>query len=238
MLHLAIRAGAESVPETGVRPTVEKKTMGHRALMLLACLFLATSVPVAAQAQSASDLEARARALGTTIDLANVPHPDQGVEWGRAEGVVEASPADVLAIVYDYAQYAGIFPYFEKSRVLSQRGNDAIVYLEAKVLHGAATLWSQVRMTARSPTPNTRVIEARMMKGKGNIGQLLARWEVTPVDGGQKTFVRFQLLVDPDLPMPDLVISSEMKKGAGQAFRALRTRVAQRVYASRSNNRM
>jgi hypothetical protein len=50
--------------------------------------------------------------------------------------------------------------------------------------------------------------------------------------------VAFQLLVDPDLPMPDMVVSSEMKKGAGQAFRALRNRVAQRVYASRANNAM
>jgi ribosome-associated toxin RatA of RatAB toxin-antitoxin module len=213
--------------------------MGHRALMLLASFFFATvSVAAQAQAPAAVDLDARARALGTNIDLTNVPHPDQGVDWGRAEGVVAASPADVLAILSDYAQYAGIFPYFETSRVLSQRGTDAIVYLEAKVLNGAATLWSQVKITARSPTPQTRVVEAKMMKGKGNIGQLIARWEVTPVDGGQKTFVTFQLLVDPDLPMPDMVVSNEMKKGAGQAFRALRTRVKQRVYASRSNTSM
>ncbi len=211
--------------------------MGHRALMLLASFFFAT-LPVAAQAQAAGDLDARAHALGTTIDLSNLPHPDQGVDWGRAEGVVDARPADVLAILSDYAQYAGIFPYFETSRVLSQRGSDAIVYLEAKVLNGAATLWSQVKITARSPTPQTRVVEAKMMKGKGNIGQLIARWEVTPVDGGQKTFVAFQLLVDPDLPMPDMVVSNEMKKGAGQAFRALRTRVKQRVYASRSTSSM
>jgi hypothetical protein len=41
--------------------------------------------------------------------------------------------------------------------------------------------------------------------------------------------VVFQLLVDPDFPMPDMVISNEMKKGAGQAFRALRKRAAERT---------
>jgi ribosome-associated toxin RatA of RatAB toxin-antitoxin module len=216
--------------------------MGLRAALTLLASIMIAIVPVIAQAQApaqtAAQAEARAKTLAGTIDLSNVPHPEQGVQWGRSEGVLDASPNDVLAILHDYGQYAGIFPYFEKSRVLSQRGSDAIVYLEAKVLHGAATLWSQVRITARSPTPETRVIEARMMKGKGNIGQLLARWEVTGVDGGQKSFVTFQFLVDPDLPMPDMVVSGEMKKGAGQAFRALRTRVAQRVYASRSNNAM
>ena len=201
--------------------------------------FLLTGLPVTSRAEGPGDVTARARALGATIELANVPHPDQGVQWGRAEGVVDARPDDVLTIIHDYAQYAGMFPYFEKSRVLSQRGTDAIVYLEAKVLHGAATLWGQVRMRASSPSPRTHVVEARMMKGKGNIGQLLARWEVTPVEGEQRCFVVFQLLVDPDLPMPDMVISSEMKKGAGQAFRALRKRVAQRAsYASRSNSAM
>ncbi|MEY4510081.1 MAG: hypothetical protein RLZZ450_2203 [Pseudomonadota bacterium] len=176
------------------------------------------------------------------IALANVPGPTGGVEWGRAEGVIDAHPADVLAILHDYAQYAGLFPHFEKSRVLSQRGTDAIVYLEAKVLHGAATLWGQVRMTSTesgAPDVATHVVEAKMMKGKSNIAQLLARWEVTPVDQGRRTKVAFQLLVDPDLPVPDVVVSGEMKNSAGRAFRALRQRASQRaVYAARPNTAM
>jgi ribosome-associated toxin RatA of RatAB toxin-antitoxin module len=152
--------------------------------------------------------------------------------------VVPARVEDVLTILHDYGRYAGLFPYFEKSRVLSQRGNDAIVYLEAKVLHGAATLWGQVRMSAKDPGSPTRVIEAKLMKGKGNMSQLLARWEVTPVDS-QRTHVIFQLLVDPDFPMPDMVISNEMKKGAGQAFRALRKRATERAaIVSRSTRTM
>jgi ribosome-associated toxin RatA of RatAB toxin-antitoxin module len=158
--------------------------------------------------------------------------------------VIDAHPADVLAILHDYAQYAGLFPHFEKSRVLSQRGTDAIVYLEAKILHGAATLWGQVRMSSTAsgssdPTAASHVVEAKMMKGKSNIAQLLARWELTPVDEGRRTKVAFQLLVDPDLPVPDVVVSSEMKNSAGRAFRALRQRASQRaVYAARPNTAM
>jgi ribosome-associated toxin RatA of RatAB toxin-antitoxin module len=211
--------------------------MSCRTVSVFAFL-LSLGVSVAsAQAPAPSPLDARAHALNGQVELANLPHPS-GIEWGRAEGVVDAAPSDVMAILNDYSAYAGVFPYFEKSKVLSQRGSDALVYLEAKILYGATTLWSQVRISATSPTSNTRVIEVKMMKGKGNIGNLLARWEVTPVDGGQRTFVAFQLLVDPDLPMPDSVISGEMKKGAGSAFRALRKKVAQRVYASRTNHAM
>jgi ribosome-associated toxin RatA of RatAB toxin-antitoxin module len=177
------------------------------------------------------------------IALANLPGPDGGVAWGRAEGLIDARPADVLAILHDYAQYAGLFPHFEKSRVLSQRGTDAIVYLEAKVLHGAATLWGNVRMsskaTGQSADMATHVVEAKMMKGKSNIAQLLARWELTPVENGRRTKVAFQLLVDPDLPVPDAVVSGEMKNSAGRAFRALRQRAGQRaVYAARPNTAM
>lgn len=222
--------------------------MNRRANALFGSLFvcsLALSAPVArAEGPVHSDIalnHVSAPASGP-ISLANVPGPTGGVEWGRAEGVIDAHPDDVLAILHDYAQYAGLFPHFEKSRVLSQRGTDAIVYLEAKVLHGAATLWGQVRMTSTesgAPAGATHVVEAKMMKGKSNIAQLLARWEISPVDQGRRTKVAFQLLVDPDLPVPDVVVSSEMKNSAGRAFRALRQRASQRaVYAARPNTAM
>lgn len=206
------------------------------AMLCLALLSASAGVGSVAAAQDAATQ--KASQLGETISLGNITHPESDVDWGRAEAVVDARSVDVLAVLNDYSQYAGMFPYFEKSRVLTQRGGDAIVYLEAKVLHGAATLWSQVRMSSKL-TANTTVVEARMMKGKGNIGQLLARWEITPVGEGQKTLVAFQILVDPDLPIPAGLVTDEMRKGAGQAMRALRKRVSQRSsFATRPNHAM
>jgi ribosome-associated toxin RatA of RatAB toxin-antitoxin module len=202
--------------------------MKSSGFIVLACL-VALSVSSRASAEGLTGTaEQRARSLGTNFNLSSVQEPQSGVEWGRAEGVIAARPDQVLAILNDYAQYAGLFPYFQKSKVLSQRGSDAIVYLEAKVLHGAATLWSQVRMKSGQSAGETRVVEARMMRGKGNISQLLARWEVTPLADGQRSYVAFQILVDPDLPLPDLAINSELRQGAGKAMRALRNRVRQR----------
>ena len=198
--------------------------MSHRAIALVSCvIFGLCALPASA------DSDAPPTAQANSVALANVPGPDGGVAWGRAEGVIDARPADVLQVLRDYGRYAGLFPYFEKSRVLSQRGSDAIVYLEATILHGATTLWGQVRMTAAASSPELQVIEGKMMKGKGNMAQLLARWEVRPLDGGQRAKVAFQLLVDPDLPVPDSLVSKEMKNSAGMAFRALRKRVAQHV---------
>jgi len=203
--------------------------MSRRAIALWSCLSALTlASPALAQEAGAEAARAGLAQTSSELTLSNVPGPDGGVAWGRAEGIVDARTTDVLAILQDYAQYAGLFPHFEKSRILSQRGTDAIVYLEAKILHGATSLWGQVRMSAATPSPDVHVVEAKLMKGKSNMGQFLARWEVRPLAGGQRTQVSFQLLVDPDLPVPDGVISSEMKKSAGQAFRALRKRADQR----------
>ncbi|HEX5661005.1 MAG TPA: SRPBCC family protein [Polyangiales bacterium] len=190
--------------------------MNRRVSALLLSVFLGSA--------SLSAASARAEDYAIT----NVPGPSDGVEYGRVEGVLDASTEEVLAILHDYSKYAGLFPYFQTTKVLSQRGGDAIVYLEAKVLHGAATLWGQVRMKATPGQDGTEVIDVKMMKGKANVTEFLARWEITPVDGGERTKVAFQLLVDPDLPVPNALVSNEMKNSVGKAFRALRKRTAER----------
>jgi ribosome-associated toxin RatA of RatAB toxin-antitoxin module len=194
------------------------------AAAVLGAWFLVAASAGPARAEEATGRE-RLAALRDRIELGNVPAAESGVEWGRAEGVLRARPEAVLRILQDYGRYAGLFPYFEKSRVLSQRGSDAIVYLEAKILHGLTTLWGQVRMSAKSADQDTQVVEAKLMRGKGNMSQLLARWEVTPAFDGTQSHVVFQLLVDPDLPVPDSIVSHEMRNSAGQALRALRRRL-------------
>lgn len=202
-------------------------TLRVRALLLTAAL---AGAPLAGTLSTAHAEEPSSYAI------TNVPGPTGGVEWGRVEGVLDAGTEDVLAILHDYSKYAGLFPYFQTTKVLSQRGADAIVYLEAKVLHGAATLWGQVRMKSVPGVDGTEVIDVKMMKGKSNVAEFLARWEVTPIDGGERTKVAFQLLVDPDLPVPNSIVSNEMKNSVGKAFRALRKRAAQpAVYASRAS---
>ena len=51
------------------------------------------------------------------------------------------------------------------------------------------------------------------------------RWELTPIEGGTRTLVSFQILVDPGLPLPSSIFSSENEKTARRTVRALRERV-------------
>ena len=50
---------------------------------------------------------------------------------------------------------------------------------------------------------------------------LFRSWEVTPFDDG-RTLVAFQIIVDPDLPLPTSLINAENEKAARKTVHALR----------------
>jgi len=190
---------------------------------------LVWGVPAVALGQAAS---APVDAFSEGITVTALPHARTKVLWGRAVGVVAASLSDVVRTVEDYGKYHTFLPHFRTSRVLSQRGNVALVYMEALVAMDTIKLWAQMKM---GPVPGqgaTRVIEARMMKGNMRIFE--ARWELTPLDP-QRTSVAFQLLMDPDGPLPASLLSNENAKASRKTISALRkTLAAVRVSAARA----
>ncbi|MFW6049595.1 MAG: type II toxin-antitoxin system RatA family toxin [Myxococcota bacterium] len=192
-------------------------------------LLLATGGTARAEDSDATRLAAE---LGNTIRSGKAPERGEDVSWGTAVGVVDAPVDAVTRVVTDYARYEGFVPHFKKSKVLSRRGDDALVYMEAGIIKNSVTLWAQVRITARTEG-NRRVVEGRMLQG--NMDAFRARWELMPVAGDTRTLVRFQLLVDPDLPLPSSVFDHENRKGARKTVRALRGRVAHAGVAVANN---
>ncbi len=185
--------------------------------------------PAAAAAQSSAEREAER--LGDRVETRAVAS-NGSVEWGEAVGVVDAPAEVVMRIVTDYARYEDFLPHFRRSRVLSRRGQNALVYMQASVIRNTTTLWAQMRIFARRPRGETRIVEGRMIEG--NMDAFAARWEVTPL-GPDRTLVRFRLLVDPDLPFPSSVFTSENIKAARRTVRALRQRVNEPRYAIARN---
>lgn len=168
----------------------------------------------------ADDRTIAQRLTNSTIKVTTLKHPKTSVQWGRATGVVDAPFDVVLKVVQDYGGYAGFLPHFEKSRVLSQRGDKALVYLEAKIIKRMVTIWAQMKMQERKPMGNMRIIEGDMIKG--NVAVMAARWELTPTADG-KTLVSFQLIMDPDLPLvPTDTITYFSAKATKQTIQALR----------------
>jgi len=199
---------------------------------------LGATASVAAQARPQAPAETptqmAARLADHRVELREVPFPGTNVKWGRATGLVDAPAALVLRVVQDYGKYSEFMPNFRASRVLSQRGGQAIVYLEASVLHDAATLWTQMRMRPRTPLRNadgtvTQIIEGTMVSG--NVDRMAARWELTSVDQGTRTLVSFQFMVEPDLPFPASVMTGQNVAGARRAIGRLRARLNEPRFA-------
>lgn len=178
----------------------------------------------------AEDRSVSERLTTPTITVTTLPYPNTSVEWGRAVSVV-AAPADtILNIVRDYGQYATFLPNFQASRVLSQRGDSALVYLEAKIIKRMVTIWAEMKLRAVKSDGNTHVVEGKMTKG--NVAIMAARWEVTPLDATH-TKVAFQLIMDPGIPMPSSMVTYFGAKATKQTLQALRARVASPTMASR-----
>ena len=144
---------------------------------------------------------------------------------GRAVLVVDKPIEEVLPIVLDYANYVRFMPNFTKSKVLAQRGNRAMVYMEVSVAKGMYTLYGQLNLAERPQDGESRVVEGRLLEG--NIDAFNASFTLTPVDGGARTEIDFKIYVDPDLPLPSSVFSRENERAAGRTVRALRARVAE-----------
>jgi ribosome-associated toxin RatA of RatAB toxin-antitoxin module len=151
---------------------------------------------------------------------------------GRAEGIVEASIADVRKVVEDYGAYEKFMPHFRASRVLSRRGSSALVYMQASIAKDTMTLWAQLKVTPKPNDGETQVIEAKMVQG--NMDAMFARWELTPVEGG-RTMVAFQLLMDPKVPLPAGLVQSENEKATQKTIRALRRVVAERIALAKND---
>lgn len=204
--------------------------MRKLATLTLSSMLALALAPSQGHADSAEDLAA---GLGGDIRSTTEAHDGLSVEWGKAVGVVDAPFDRVVEVVHDYANYRKFIPHFKKSKVLSRRGPNALVYMEANVVHGTVTLWAQMRIYKRSSSGDTEIIEGRMMDG--NMSHFIARWELEPVEDGSRTLVTFRILVDPDLPLPASVFSKENKKSARRTIRALRERVLEtRVQLARN----
>jgi ribosome-associated toxin RatA of RatAB toxin-antitoxin module len=164
------------------------------------------------------------------VRTAQIAKEGSNISWGHAVAVIDQPIDEVLPVVVDYGNYVHFMPNFTKSKVIAQRGNRAMVYMEVSVASGAFTLWGQLKLSESPAEGDTRVIEAYLLDG--NMDAFSASWRLTPVDGGARTEVDFKIYVDPDMPLPSSVFSRENEKAAGNTLRALRTRVSETTQPS------
>lgn len=195
--------------------------------LAIGCVVAFATDHALAEAQGPSSIQAMLAGLEDgSIQSKTVEYKPGGVRWGRAVGIVEAPLTDVLSVVENYGGYQSFMPHFKVSKVLSQRGSSALVYMQASLAKNTMNLWAQMKVGPRPNEGETRIIEGKMVDG--NMDAMLARWEVTSIDA-KRTLVAFQLLMDPKLPLPDSFVSSENETATKKTIRALRQVMAERL---------
>ena len=189
------------------------------ALGLSACLFW-SSVGVAAAPAPGPELD-----KWHHIDRFDVKTPWADMPAGAARGNVSAPSDLVRSVVLDYKNYASFISRFEKSRVVGKSGDKTDVYLQVPILKGAAKVWAIVRFEPPKQVGETEVVEGHMVKG--NVKRLDATWRLKKLDDAS-TQVVLELLIVPDLPVPDSLVVPEVRFAAAKAVEGSRDEAEKR----------
>lgn len=205
---------------------MERHVFGKFLFIFTLCLGLCPAVvivpTVAADAPEHIDPQKRAETIGDAVHYKALPsgHP---AKYGYAEILIRAPMRRTLKHLDDYGTYASFLPNFHKSKVLSKRGVRALVYMEAKILNGAASIWAQMRIGQKKIHHQGVKIYGKAIKS--NVERFHAHFEVFPVSEGKYTLVTLRLLVDPGLPVGSSLVTEENVKAARRALNRLKKRV-------------
>lgn len=189
------------------------------AVALLACMLLG-SAPLAAAPANGPELEKWRK-----VDRFDVKTPYADINAGAARVNVDAPEDLVRSVVLDYKNYASFMSRFEKSRIVGRSGDKTDVYLQVPILKGAAKVWAIVRFEPIKEVNGTEVVVGHMVKG--NVKRLDATWRLKKLDDAS-TQVVLELLIVPDLPVPDSLVVPEVRFAAAKAVEGSRDEAEKR----------
>jgi ribosome-associated toxin RatA of RatAB toxin-antitoxin module len=189
------------------------------ALTLIACT-LFSSISVAAAPAPGPELQKWRK-----VDRFDVKTPYADMNAGAARVNVDAPEELVRQVVLDYKNYANFMTRFEKSRIVGRSGDKTDVYLQVPILKGAAKVWAIVRFEPVKEVNGTEVVVGHMIKG--NVKRLDATWRLKKLDD-TTTNVVLELLIVPDMPVPDSLVVPEVRFAAAKAVEGSRDEAEKR----------
>jgi len=189
------------------------------AITVLACTLLG-SVSAAAAPAPGPELQ-----KWREVSRFNVKTPYADIHAGAARVNVDAPEELVRSVVLDYKNYAKFMARFEKSQVVGRSGDKTDVYLQVPILKGAAKVWAVVRFEPIKEIDGSEVLTGHMIKG--NVKRLDATWRLKKLDDAT-TQVALELLIVPDLPVPDSLVVPEVRFAAAKAVEGSRDEAEKR----------
>lgn len=189
------------------------------ALSILACTLL-SSISAAAAPAPGPELQ-----KWREVSRFNVKTPYADMNAGAARVNVDAPVELVRSVVLDYKNYANFMSRFEKSQIVGRSGDKTDVYLQVPILKGAAKVWAVVRFEPIKQVDGGEVLVGHMIKG--NVKRLDATWRLKKLDDAT-TQVALELLIVPDMPVPDSLVVPEVRYAAAKAVEGSRDEAEKR----------
>ncbi len=189
------------------------------AFTVLACTLL-SGVTAAAAPAPGPDLQ-----KWREVSRFNVKTPYSEMHAGAARVNVDAPEELVRSVVLDYKNYANFMARFEKSQIVGRSGDKTDVYLQVPILKGAAKVWAVVRFEPIKQVDGGEVLTGHMIKG--NVKRLDATWRLKKLDDST-TQIALELLIVPDLPVPDSLVVPEVRFAAAKAVEGSRDEAEKR----------
>ncbi len=133
------------------------------------------------------------------------------------EVVIEASPEEIFAVIADVKSAPSWSPQYQSAEVLESYDDGRPKRVRMKIKAAGLTDEQEVEYTWTENTAGWTLIKASQLKSQE------ATYTLTPQ--GDKTTVRFDLKVDPSVPIPGFLLKRTLKGAMETATDGLRKQV-------------
>jgi ribosome-associated toxin RatA of RatAB toxin-antitoxin module len=147
-----------------------------------------------------------------------------------AEGVVDAPPARVWALVSNCADYTKNLPNIVASKELSREGDERTLFTAVcEVVYHVPFPFSDLKSMSKATltadaTSGSYSRIWTMIRGDYEVNE--GSWWLVPADGGAKTKVTYRIHVRPKLHLPDSLMERSQRTALRQVIQYLRDRTA------------
>lgn len=124
----------------------------------------------------------------------------------RTKFVINAPPETVWQVLTDFAQYPHMFRRLESCRVTKQEGN--LVWTESD-LKPHVFVRTQRQHTINDLSGKPSVLDWKVIDG--NFKTVIGKWELSPIDKGNRCAVIYTLAVDTGPVIPKFLVSFALK---------------------------
>ena len=195
--------------------------MVARSLLASATLILGVALASPAAARPTLDSARLGEIARYEVLTFNDPFKN-GIERGKAIGVIDATPEEVFRVATDYAKYRDFMPRVTDSKVREAARDHVLVELHAELRWPAGASTVTARYTHEKLPGEIYRVKFEMVDG--SLKQYWGTLYIEPFSPG-KTAITYELVAEPDMVAPKSAVNRGIKRSTGNFVNALRQRI-------------